>query len=453
MERVTIFTWFFNVFYVYITVMPRLAQERDNHSSTKRVDRLRSAAQRFPDKLLVERSKDKRDFRDRKFLREILLSGGDIDFTELGRTKFKTLKFDHPLFRGNGDTLIRRWFGRYGPLKEDYKQFIWYVLEDEMIKRDKRNTTEQIKDATVGTGEHTRDLAENLGFKDWLEDLPTLLGTLSPVEAQSIIYHFGLQGEDKLTLAEIGARYNISRERIRQIVYNGIDKLRLNIRDLYPSDLEEVQTYGLPVEGKQYLPPLSALRKPPNEIPVDIVRDALFPGVRSWFDKAFNKRLQDKGIHTLEDLTKYTREDILRLKPSHKHKVMHLLCHLESELQKCGLRFKKEDEKKKKKNKKKLETRKKALEDELETLGEIYGIPNLEDQSARLKGLGRMLEDVSEIEDEESRNEKVRLFLEVLSYKKDDIRAFMLEMISNRENKIGKIEKQLEVEELALNLD
>jgi RNA polymerase primary sigma factor len=57
-----------------------------------------------------------------------------------------------------------------------------------------------------------------------------LLGDLEPVEVDVLHKRFGLDGEQALTLREIGKRYNLSRERIRQIQERALHKLRRGLR-------------------------------------------------------------------------------------------------------------------------------------------------------------------------------------------------------------------------------
>ena len=45
-------------------------------------------------------------------------------------------------------------------------------------------------------------------------------------ERKVVELRFGLKGEHPRTLAEVSARFNVSRERIRQIEVNALDKLK-----------------------------------------------------------------------------------------------------------------------------------------------------------------------------------------------------------------------------------
>ena len=49
---------------------------------------------------------------------------------------------------------------------------------------------------------------------------------LPPKEREVLIYRYGLLDEKVLTLGEIGERMNLTKERIRQIQLEAIDRLR-----------------------------------------------------------------------------------------------------------------------------------------------------------------------------------------------------------------------------------
>ncbi len=70
-----------------------------------------------------------------------------------------------------------------------------------------------------------------LANQKWAEEVRRLLGTLTPIESRIIRWRFGLDNEDELTLKEIGDKYNLSRERIRQLQEQAIGKIRKQMRD------------------------------------------------------------------------------------------------------------------------------------------------------------------------------------------------------------------------------
>jgi RNA polymerase sigma factor (sigma-70 family) len=58
------------------------------------------------------------------------------------------------------------------------------------------------------------------------DDLRLLLDYLNPREREILSLRFGLQGDQPLTLDEVGRLYNVTRERIRQIEAKALTKLR-----------------------------------------------------------------------------------------------------------------------------------------------------------------------------------------------------------------------------------
>jgi RNA polymerase primary sigma factor len=59
------------------------------------------------------------------------------------------------------------------------------------------------------------------------------LDTLTDRERAILSLYFGIEGEEPLTLEEIGKRMNLTRERIRQIKEKAILRLRHNSRSKY----------------------------------------------------------------------------------------------------------------------------------------------------------------------------------------------------------------------------
>jgi RNA polymerase primary sigma factor len=74
------------------------------------------------------------------------------------------------------------------------------------------------------------DALDTLAQKRFIEGARDLLATLSEREAAVLRMRFGLEGETERTLAEIGASFHLTRERIRQIETQALRKLRLPVR-------------------------------------------------------------------------------------------------------------------------------------------------------------------------------------------------------------------------------
>ncbi len=62
--------------------------------------------------------------------------------------------------------------------------------------------------------------------KSLKSDIDTILKTLTPKEAEIIEYRFGLNGRSPLSLKDIGDRYNLTKERIRQIEKKALKRLQ-----------------------------------------------------------------------------------------------------------------------------------------------------------------------------------------------------------------------------------
>jgi RNA polymerase primary sigma factor len=75
---------------------------------------------------------------------------------------------------------------------------------------------------------------EDLEWEALTTEVRELLRELRPIEADILRQRFGLGTEQELTLKEIGDKYNLSRERIRQLQEQALAKMRraLARRDL-----------------------------------------------------------------------------------------------------------------------------------------------------------------------------------------------------------------------------
>lgn len=70
-----------------------------------------------------------------------------------------------------------------------------------------------------------------LASESWGDEVKRLLTKLSPIESNIIRWRFGLDSENELTLKQIGDRYQLSRERIRQLQEQALQKMRRQMRD------------------------------------------------------------------------------------------------------------------------------------------------------------------------------------------------------------------------------
>src|SRR3954471_10829369 len=67
---------------------------------------------------------------------------------------------------------------------------------------------------------------EGLREKNLNSDLHALVQSLDEREAEIIKLRFGLEGRDELTLEEVGKKFHVTRERIRQLEYIALSKMR-----------------------------------------------------------------------------------------------------------------------------------------------------------------------------------------------------------------------------------
>jgi len=67
---------------------------------------------------------------------------------------------------------------------------------------------------------------EELEMEALTSELRALLRSLKPIEAEILRQRFGLDDDQELTLKEIGEKYNLSRERIRQLQEQALGKMR-----------------------------------------------------------------------------------------------------------------------------------------------------------------------------------------------------------------------------------
>ena len=72
---------------------------------------------------------------------------------------------------------------------------------------------------------------ENLQEKSANGYIHTVLQSLEPREAEILRLRFGIDGEHPLTLEEVGEKFNVTRERIRQIQNLAIHKMRRMLTD------------------------------------------------------------------------------------------------------------------------------------------------------------------------------------------------------------------------------
>lgn len=80
--------------------------------------------------------------------------------------------------------------------------------------------------------------ADVILHKELVESLYIALSTLTDRELKVLIKHFGLDGNERMTLRQIGSEYQCSEERVRQIIAKALRKLR------HPSRSRQLQGYS-----------------------------------------------------------------------------------------------------------------------------------------------------------------------------------------------------------------
>ena len=88
------------------------------------------------------------------------------------------------------------------------------------------------EDTTIGdlVADESDDPIENMFKEDVSRIIQNVLGTLEEREQEVLNLRYGLSGNKPLTLDEVGKRFNLTRERIRQIEAKALKKLRNPVR-------------------------------------------------------------------------------------------------------------------------------------------------------------------------------------------------------------------------------
>jgi RNA polymerase primary sigma factor len=89
-------------------------------------------------------------------------------------------------------------------------------------------------DFIADTAPSPYDTASKQLLKDNIREV---LETLTPREAKVLVYRFGLEGGKPMTLEEVGKKFGVTRERIRQIEAKALRKLK------HPSRRKKLQDY------------------------------------------------------------------------------------------------------------------------------------------------------------------------------------------------------------------
>ncbi|NEQ40967.1 MAG: RNA polymerase sigma factor, RpoD/SigA family [Okeania sp. SIO3I5] len=91
------------------------------------------------------------------------------------------------------------------------------------------NQDTELGDLLEDTGASPEDYALQSSMRT---DLESIMADLTPQQKQVLALRFGLEDGQSMTLSKIGARLNISRERVRQIEREALSKLRKRKQDM-----------------------------------------------------------------------------------------------------------------------------------------------------------------------------------------------------------------------------
>jgi len=93
--------------------------------------------------------------------------------------------------------------------------------------------------------ERAEDPFEALRDRDLREEVTELLATLNPRERKIIAFRFGLGGGRERTLEEVGRKFGVTRERIRQLQNMALVKMRKALRKREELQFPEPQPVGV----------------------------------------------------------------------------------------------------------------------------------------------------------------------------------------------------------------
>jgi RNA polymerase primary sigma factor len=79
--------------------------------------------------------------------------------------------------------------------------------------------------------DNARSPEESLKDKALFDDLRAIVNSLGPREAEILTLRFGLDGGEEMTLEEVGRRFNITRERIRQLQDLALRQVRRRLHE------------------------------------------------------------------------------------------------------------------------------------------------------------------------------------------------------------------------------
>ena len=194
--------------------------------------------------------------KDLRQIRNVLMSCPEFKLKlPFGDNGFKRLFFNHPLFIGNGKALLRyleipngkkafhKFLSKIFP-DEYKKQFpdninkscyddFQYIFQQALLPNSSKNGKPQEPylstiNSLCGGIKEIPNPEEMMIIQEQIDIILNLFERLTDRE-QSIIYHrLGFFGKSELSWSELGIKFNVSRERSRQIYHKALRRLRLH---------------------------------------------------------------------------------------------------------------------------------------------------------------------------------------------------------------------------------
>ena len=162
------------------------------------------------------------DFTDKDLLREILLSK-NINYRILKFNEFRRLKFNHFLFEGTGETLLRNYFGVLHERKaKNYEEFIFEILFCVFLEDLDKKSFQKLKSVFI-LSENPEEIYQK---KETKKQIANILATLTSKEEMVVKMRFGIGTERDYSLREIGKQLSVTGQMIRQIETRALCKLR-----------------------------------------------------------------------------------------------------------------------------------------------------------------------------------------------------------------------------------
>jgi len=186
----------------------------------------------------------KLDPKDLAAVHRVLASCPDLDPQKPpSYRRFLWLMFRHEVFQGRGLQLLR--YLGYQSVTSGYFAFLARMFPDGaanriFLRQQRYRTWEETGEPILVRHELEfwhRDNSEQLDPEGALDikreqcGIRDLFRHLLPIESRILRWRCGLDGEDELTLKEIGEKYDLSRERIRSLQEQALGKLRKLLPD------------------------------------------------------------------------------------------------------------------------------------------------------------------------------------------------------------------------------